>query len=228
MYTDNWDDHRSQPAWMFDPDKTGIRSLRLEQLLAKAYSQDDWYYLAQAYAKPFDPAHNWQEGDALPHRFLQQPQGSRGSIRASGRWVDGAWRIAMTRPLEAIDPLDSKTLRHDHEYHVQFATHLYATGARWHYVSMPITLGLGTTATLTATYVQGDLDNPSHELQWIELPLHYPGQVTFDWLRDAASPLRQSLDAARANPLDMEQVQAFAEALVEHELQWLDTQDATP
>ncbi len=180
MYTTNQDDETGEPAWMFDPEKTGFRALDWDRLEAREYGQDDFYYLSEDHAVTFDPDHDWQEGDVLPQRFLREPDGARGAIRSSGGYEDGAWRVSLTRSLEAPNPRDSKALADGETYTVAFAVHTGA-GARWHRVSLPLELGLGVDeAEITAVHADGDLDNA--EPDWVEVELIYPGQVTWQWL----------------------------------------------
>ncbi|MCE8043529.1 MAG: ethylbenzene dehydrogenase-related protein [Billgrantia sp.] len=183
-FTDNWDSDAEQPAWMYDPEQTGITHLERDRLFAQGYGQDDWYYLSEDIAVPFDPERDWQEGDVLPQRFLREPDGSRGAIRAAGGYENGAWRIRLTRSLESPNPLDSKTLSEGETYDVAFAVHANASGARWHLVSHPQTLGLGVEeADIVASRVEGPLDEADAE--WTELQVYYPGQTTWQWLNSA-------------------------------------------
>lgn len=214
-YTGNWDDEADQPRWMFDPDQTGKRALRKEKLLEQGYGQDDLYYLSEAHATEYDPDHEWQEGDAIPQRFLREPTGSRGAIRAGGGYEDGAWRIRLTRSLAAPNAEDSKALAADEVYSVAFAVHNRA-GARWHRVSLPLTLGLGVEADIVAQEVNGDLDDAA--VEWTEVKLHYPGQVTWQWLNSDHT----GAELVRAGELsvdDIHQVEELAERVVEHELE---------
>ncbi len=187
MFTDNWDDEAEQPRWMYDPDEAGFRALDRERLFAGDYDQDDLYYLSEGHATDFDPDHPWEDGDVLPQRFLQEPDGSRGAIRADGGYEDGAWRVRLTRSLEAPDPTDSHALEPGEVYDVAFAVH-EGVGQRWHRVSMPHTLALAgeagdaPEADIVATYTEGDLDEA--EVAWADIGLIYPGQMTWDWLID--------------------------------------------
>ncbi len=175
MFTDNRDEETGLPLRMFDPAATGSRALRLESLRAREYGQDDPYYLTEEDSVPFDPDHAWREGDAIPQRLLRQPDGSRGAIRARGEYRDGAWRVRLTRSLEAPDPLDSKALEPGETYQVAFAVH-NAAGARFHRVSLPLTLGLGVESDLEARKVDGDLDVA--DVDWTEVTIFYLGDPT--------------------------------------------------
>lgn len=176
MYTDNVNPDTGEPQWMYDVEQAGVHALRFDQLVARAYGQDDPYYLSEATAVPFDPDHVWEDGDALPHRFLREPDGSRGAIRSSGGYHDGAWEIALTRSLEAPNPLDSKGFEDGGHYHVAFSVHTGGAGAHHHLVTMPVRFGFGVDADITAQQVEGSLDDA--EAEWTRLILIDPGDPT--------------------------------------------------
>ncbi|MCC5874804.1 MAG: hypothetical protein JJU11_01165 [Candidatus Sumerlaeia bacterium] len=202
MYFTNWDGDTNQPLHMYNPATTGISALRIERLLARLYTQDDPYFLHVDDAVPFDPNHGWQEGDTLPRRILREPSGSRGSVRADGRWSEGAWRVAVSRSMEAPNPLDSKSLEPGSTYNVQFAVHTGAAGAHWHLVSMPVSLGLNTPGDLVAQRVEGSLDEAKVE-EWLELPMIYPGMLTMEDIQE--NPRVEALVRhAVENPMDRE------------------------
>lgn len=217
MYTTNWDDDSQAPAYMLDPDRVGRVALRIEDLHEQAYGQDDPYFISEDTAVPFDPDHDWQEGDAIPQRLLREPSGSRGAIRADGRYEDGAWRVSMTRTLVAPDPRDSKTFRRGEVYNMAIAVHTRATGGRWHMVSMPIQIAIGGDgeARVRAERARGDLDSASAE--WVTVPLIYPGRLTWAEVREEGTDLRRSLDRAVASPLDASEVRALLTHILEHD-----------
>ena len=89
--------------------------------------------------------------------------------------------MTLSRALDTGQPLDDKVL-HDHGmYDVAFAIHRYATGGRWHYVSLPMTLGLGRNADIVAEEFQGA--EPAWNNAWREVTLFYPGQVSWPKLK---------------------------------------------
>lgn len=176
MYTDNVNPETGAPQYMYDVDQVGLHALRFDQLVARAYGQDDPYFLSEAMAVPFDPNHPWEEGDAIPHRLLRKPDGSRGAIRARGGYEDGAWQIALTRSMAAPNPLDSKSFADGEQYHVAFAVHSGGTGAKHHLVTMPVTFGFGVEADITAERVDGPLEEA--EADWRRLHLFHPGDPT--------------------------------------------------
>ena len=181
-YTTNALTEAGHPDWMFDPAAAGFRALRFEGLKNREYGQEDLYYLTEAHAAPFDPDHDWQAGDAIPQRFLREPSGSRGAIRADGGYSGGAWRIRLTRSLESPDPLDSKELRPGEEYTVAFAVHSGGVGARHHLVSQPVTLSLAADsgAEIQAVRAPRGTSPDDAEARWTEIPLFMPGTATWD------------------------------------------------
>ncbi|WP_019624511.1 ethylbenzene dehydrogenase-related protein [Thioalkalivibrio thiocyanoxidans] len=219
MFTTNWDDDADQPAWMFDPEKVGAPALEWGALIAREYGQDDAYYIHEGNAVAFDPDHDWQEGDVIPQRFLQEPSGARGAIRAEGGYEDGAWRIALTRSLEAPNARDSKTLEHGESYNVAFAVHS-AAGARWHLVSLPMTLGLeDEEADIVARRVDGDLDDA--DLEWTEVEVFYPGQITYQFLHSDDHPGRELVLEGEQGVRDQHDLDTLPGFIVDMEQQLL-------
>lgn len=179
----NWDGERKQPRLMFDAAKAGYKALKWSDVAAGKVGQDAAYYLVEGEAPAFDPDAGWAEGDTLPRRYLRQPDGSKADIKVQGqgRWANGYWNVTLSRALDTGQPLDDKVL-HDHGmYDVAFAIHRYATGGRWHYVSLPMTLGLGRNADIVAEEFQGA--EPVWNNAWREVTLFYPGQVSWPKLK---------------------------------------------
>jgi hypothetical protein len=72
-------------------------------------------------------------------------------------------------------PGEDKVIREGGVYQAAFAIHREATGGRWHYVSLPYSVGLGRAADSSAVRFEGDMpkwDQPSKAIT-----LFYPGQV---------------------------------------------------
>jgi len=178
-YETNWNADTKTPKVMFNTEVTGFSALRWEKLIQRGYSQDDYYYLSTEIAIPYDASHPWLEGDVIPYRLLRQADGSRGNIRAKGRWDAGAWNVDLVRDLDTGHPRDDKTLRHLGKYSLAFAIHKNATGSRWHYVSLPFSLGLGRSADIIAERFTGN-QPPWDDMQWTTISLFYPGQVTWN------------------------------------------------
>ena len=178
-YATNWDDETEQPEFMFDPDATGQHAMDWDRVLNMEYSQDDYYYLSEEIAVPFDPDHDWQEGDTIPRRLLREPDEARGVIFAQGIATNGEWNLDLRRALDTGYPLDDKPLSHLGLYDVAFAVHANATGSRWHHVSFPYTLGLSRDAQIEATRFDGG-QPPWDDLDWTTITLFYPGQTGYN------------------------------------------------
>lgn len=185
VYTTNWDKENERPKWMFNPEETGFRALRWEDLEAHRLGFDDVYYLRKDTAVAFDPDHDWQEGDTIPRRALRPGTGSHADIDVAGkaRWKDGWWDVTLVRAMDTGQP-DDKTFRHKGIYWAGIAVHRNATGSRWHYVSLPMTIGLERQADVRAVRFQGEA--PTWKQSWREATLFYPGQVGWPLLTGAA------------------------------------------
>lgn len=178
----NWDGATKQPRFMFDAAATGYKALNWDDVRAGRVSQESVYYLLEGQAVPFDPDAGWQNGDTLPRRYLREPQGSLADIavHGEGRWADGFWDVTLQRKLDTGNPQDDKILRHLGAYAVAFSIHRDATGGRWHYVSLPYSLGLGRSGDIVATRFAGD--SPAWGNGWTDITLFYPGQVSWPHL----------------------------------------------
>lgn len=181
----NWDKAKKQPKLMFDPVKVGRTALDWNDLAQRKLGFDDLYYLREDQAAPFDANLEWKDGDTIPRRVLRAGEGSRADISVSGqaRWKDGFWDVALVRRMDTGNPLEDKAMVDKRVYSVAFAVHRNATGSRWHYVSLPVTLGLGRDAELEAVGFDGEA--PKWEQPWFDVTLFYPGQVSWPLLSGA-------------------------------------------
>jgi len=182
VFFTNWDGDKKQPKLMFDPAKAGTAALKWDDLASRKLGFDDLYYMREDQAKPFDPNHAWKEGDTIPRRVLRAGEGSRADISVVGkaRWKDGYWDVTLMRAMDTGHPLDDKILRDQGRYTVAFAVHRDTNGSRWHYVSLPVSLGLARNADLTAVRFTGE--TPPWNQPWHEVKLFYPGQVSWPML----------------------------------------------
>lgn len=178
----NWDADLQQPKLMFDPTKTGRKALSWNDLVERKLGFDDLYYLREDQAVAFDPSLSWQEGDTIPRRVLRSGEGSRADISVVGkaRWKDGFWDVTLVRAMDTGNSLEDKVMVDKGRYTVAFAVHRNATGSRWHYVSLPVSLGLGRKAELKAVRFEGD--QPPWDQPWLDVSLFYPGQVSWPML----------------------------------------------
>lgn len=180
----NWDKKNKQPKFMFDPAKTGRKALAWDDLAQRKLGFDDLYYLREDQAVAFDPDLDWAEGDTIPRRVLRSGAGSRADISVAGkaRWKDGYWDVSLVRAMDTGNPLEDKAMVDKGVYTAAFAVHRNATGSRWHYVSLPVSLGLDREADLTAVRFEGA--EPQWQQPWLDVALFYPGQVSWPMLVD--------------------------------------------
>jgi hypothetical protein len=179
-FASNWDGASGQPRLMFDPDRVGRPALRWDDITSGKSTASHPYYLAEAAAVPFDASHEWQEGDVIPGQVLRDPSGSRSDIRVhgEGRWADGEWDVTLVRRLDTGYPAEDKILRDQGVYDIALSVHRDGRASRWHYVSMPLQIGLGRPADLRAKFFSGDAPDWS-QVEVREVTLFYPGQVNW-------------------------------------------------
>jgi hypothetical protein len=103
-------------------------------------------------ATPFDPAAGWKEGDLIPDYVVSRSAaaGSAADNNASASWKDGSWTVVLTRPL-GLANADDKALREGGIYQIGLAAHDDNITTRGHFVSFPLTLGIGVDADVRAT-----------------------------------------------------------------------------
>lgn len=200
MFSTNWDADSRQPRWMFDPARTGAPALRWDEVQGGRNDGSKPYYLAMDAAVPFDPQHEWREGDVIPGRVLRQPSGSRADIRVLGqaRWADGYWDVTLVRALDTGHPLEDKVLRHQGVYSIALSVHRDARASRWHYVSLPLQVGFGRNADLVATRFAGEVPDWK-QAEPREVTLFYPGQVS--WQRQPSGVHAGSKYIAKGVPV---------------------------
>jgi hypothetical protein len=215
-FADNWDAEKQQPKFMYNPQKVGFHALKWDDVKTHRLTKKDIYYLSQELAVPFDHNRAWQEGDTIPRRLIQVPDGSRADIRAKSQWQDGVWDVTMWRKLDTGHPLDDKILKPKRIYHVAFGVHKNYSGSRWHYVSFPYSLGLDTAADIMARRFDGTTP-PWDEIPWQTIPLFYPGQTTWTFLTSDAHPGQRGIAEGQACA-SCHRVAEMGKYAVEHEL----------
>jgi hypothetical protein len=148
----NLDRATMTPKFMFDAAKVGVKSLTVDGIgdFSKPYA-----LIAEGNAVPFDPSAGWKEGDVLPGQLLTR-SGAEGSAadnkNVNGTWEAGVWTVTWTRPLNTGQP-DDKPLSEGNAYTVGVAVHDDTVTTRFHFVSFPFTLGIGTEADIAAVRV---------------------------------------------------------------------------
>ena len=181
----NWDGDLKQPKLMFNTSDVGYKALKWDDIAQGKISQESVYFLRKGQAVPFDPSAGWVNGDTLPRRILQTPEGSTADIavQGKGRWNNGFWDVTLARKLDTGHPLDDKVLKDQGSYAVAFAIHRKATNTRWHYISLPATLGLGRAGDIVAQRFIGT--EPTWSGKWADIELFYPGQVSWPHLNSS-------------------------------------------
>jgi len=181
-FSTNWDGEKKRPRLMFDPQKTGRTALRWSDIAERKLGFGDLYYLREDQAVAFDPNFAWKEGDTIPRRVLRRGEGSRADISVVGKaeWRDGFWDVTLARAMDTGHRLEDKAMVDKGYYAVAFAVHRGAVGSRWHYVSLPVSLGLDRDAQIKAVRFNGDV--PKWEQSWSKVTLFYPGQVSWPLL----------------------------------------------
>ncbi len=189
LFFTNWDAAKKQPRFMFDPGKNGGHAaMNWDALVQAKLGFNDAYFLREDQAVAFDPAHPWKESDVLPRRVLRGGDGSATDIAVAGkgRWQDGFWDVTLMRAMDTGNTLDDKIFVDHRAYTVAFAIHRNATGGRWHYVSLPVSVGLDRQARLKAERFAGDA--PKWAQAWTDVQLFYPGQVSWPLVNSHRHP----------------------------------------
>lgn len=140
---------RPKPEFMYDEKVVGFRAIPEAQL------QDRMGQTALIEAKnaaPLDPNAKFAVGDLLPQYLQREPQGSGADVQAYGRYVDGHWVVDLRRKLNTGNA-DDKVLRPGRAYPIGFAIFDDTASNRRHYVTLPLSLGLGVDGDLKAVKV---------------------------------------------------------------------------
>lgn len=188
MFATNWDPEKKLPRLMFDAARAGHAALRWDDIKAGKLTQDSAYALREDLAVPFDANAAWKDGDTLPRRIVRPGDASRADIKVSGkaRWVGGYWDVTLARKMDTGNRLEDKIFLDRGVYHVAFAVHRQASGGRWHYVSLPYTVGLGRDADIKAQRFEGD--TPAWDQPAKAVTLFYPGQVSWAHINGPKHP----------------------------------------
>lgn len=147
----SWDKPKTMtPKFMFDAKKVGAKALRDEDIGNPAKPAA---LLREENTAPYDPNAGWKEGDMLPGRLVSRAdaKGSAADNDATkGAWKDGVYTLGWRRKLDTGNPADDKIMKAGGAYTVSFAVHDDNTTTRFHHVSFPLSLGIGTKADIQA------------------------------------------------------------------------------
>lgn len=137
------------PKYMFDSRKVGRKSLTVSDIREPS---GPVAMIREENAVPYDPDAGWKRDDVLPGRLLSR-EDARGSAadndRVRGTWADGTWTVIWARELDTGHD-DDIGLRTGNTYNIGFAVHDDNVTTRFHFVSFPLTVGIGTRADITA------------------------------------------------------------------------------
>ena len=128
---------------MYDREKTGFDFFPEEKFKAGEIDQYPLYSEGprQNWAH-YDPEAEVRDGDMLPRRIMREATESRGAVEAYSKWEDGKWTVTLVRELDTGYP-DDKVLTEGNVYNVGFGLFDDHVGSRFHYVTFPLTMGLG-------------------------------------------------------------------------------------
>lgn len=138
------------PRFMYDESKVGFNAIP-EALLEEMLSS--FPLVLGENAVPFDPDASFNIGDILPRRVLREPTESAGDIMVNSWWEDGQWVLEFRRKLDTGN-FDDKAFEAGGVYSISLAVFDDMVGGRRHYVSFPVTLGIGVDADIKAVLVK--------------------------------------------------------------------------
>jgi len=141
--------NRPKPEFMYDEKAVGFRAIPETELQARMGKSA---LTEGKTAVPLDPSAKFAVGDLLPQYLLREPQGSGADVLASGRYADGHWTVELRRKLSTGNP-DDKVMRPGRAYPVGFAVFDDTVSNRRHYVTLPLTVGLGVDGDVKAVKV---------------------------------------------------------------------------
>jgi hypothetical protein len=138
-----------KPQFMYDEKITGFKAIPESQLQAR---MGQAALIEKKNAVPLDPNAKFSVGDLLPQYVLREPEGSAADVQAFGRYLDGHWIVELRRKLNTGNA-DDKLLRPGTAYPIGFGMFDDTVSNRRHYVTLPMTLGLGVKGDVTAVKV---------------------------------------------------------------------------
>lgn len=226
LFSTNWDSKAEQPKLMFDPKKTGRKALAWSDIASGKLAAGD-VYLRDDEVVPFDASQPWKDGDTIPRRVMRAGEGSASDVNVVGAstWKDGFREVVLTRALNTGHPEDDKLLVDKGVYTVAFAIHRTTEGSRYHYVSLPVTLGLDRDAQINARDIAHG-SAPAWDQPWTEVTLFYPGRVAWATLtssKHAGSKFIEKGVPVKFRHSEMQLSQYGIEAVFSNEIwrQWI-------
>jgi len=138
-----------KPQFMYDEKVTGFKAIPESQLQAR---MGQAALIEKKNAVSLDPNAKFTVGDLLPQYLQREPEASGADVQAYGRYADGHWVVELRRKLNTGHP-DDKILRVGTAYPIGFGIFDDTVSNRRHYVTLPLTLGLGVKGDVTAVKV---------------------------------------------------------------------------
>jgi hypothetical protein len=138
-----------KPQFMYDEKITGFRAIPESQLQAR---MGQGALIEKKNAVALDPNAKFAVGDLLPQYLQREPEGSAADVRAFGRYADGHWVVELRRRLNTGNA-DDRVLRPGTAYPIGFSIFDDTVSNRRHYVTLPLTLGIGVKGDVTAVKV---------------------------------------------------------------------------
>jgi hypothetical protein len=128
------------------------------------------------------------DDDTVPAQRLSLPGGSRADVATASAVAGGEWDVVFTRRLSTGDPAGDLALTSGKPYGIAFALHRDDADGRDHYVSLPVTLLLGTagegvtSVAVAGTGAAAPAFSDETAFPVTELSMFLPGVTSFDWL----------------------------------------------
>lgn len=185
-FATNFDSATNLPKFMFDPAKAGSAAQRWDDVTNHRIPMKGAYYLGPDTLVKFDPGYKFQEGDAIPARYLQVPKGSVADITSQATWDNGLWTVTLRRKMDT-GQTDDKAFKEFKSYNIAFAFYTNATGNRFHYVTFPQKLGLSEPGDVRAVRFAGK-DPDWNAAPTTELTGFYPGQSSWQFITSDKHP----------------------------------------
>jgi hypothetical protein len=138
-----------KPQFMYDEKLTGFQAIAESQIQAR---MGQAALIEKKNAVALDPNAKFAVGDVLPQYLQREPEGSAADVQAFGRYVDGQWIVELRRKLNT-GQADDKVLKPGTAYPIGFGIFDDTVSNRRHYVTLPLTLGLGAKGDVTAVKV---------------------------------------------------------------------------
>jgi len=138
-----------KPQFMYDEKITGFRAIPAAALAAR---MGQAALIEKKTAVALDANAKFAVGDLLPQYLQREPAGSAADVQAFGRYTDGYWIVELRRKLNTGNA-DDKVLRPGTAYPIGFGIFDDTVSNRRHYVTLPLTLGLGVKGDVMAIKV---------------------------------------------------------------------------